>query len=109
MMRFNSVKELYSAYLELEKELSEKNKKLMSIIGYDKNFITDMLRLLKEHDRFIEEKTLYAVLCKLYFQDYNRQCDYDKMSGAEIVKLQHKVLQEIEEMFDYNFSSDFLN
>lgn len=58
--------------------------------------------------RIIEEKVLFDVLSILYFQDYNRACDYIKMSAEEIVKAQHKVLKEIEKRYNYDFNRDIL-
>ncbi len=74
----------------------------------NKAFENKLRELVKEHDREITEKVLYRVLTKLYFQDYNRQCDYDKMTGAEVVNAQHKVLAEIENEFDYKLDDEFL-
>lgn len=74
----------------------------------NKSFENELRKLLTEHDREITEKVLYRVLGKLYFQDYNRQCDYDKMTGAEVVKAQHKVLAEIEKEFNYKLEDEFL-
>lgn len=67
----------------------------------------ELFKALKEHDRKIEERVLFDVLGILYFQDYNRACDYDKMTGAEVVEAQHKILKEIQERYNYDFDRDF--
>ena len=54
----------------------------------------------------INDRVLYDVLSILYFQDYNKQCNYDNMTGAEVVEAQHKVLQEIEDRYNYHLRDD---
>ena len=101
-------KELEKTLLELQGEnralecAYEKIKKLES-----KQIDKDLFEALKEHDRKIEERVLFDVLGILYFQDYNRACDYDKMTGAEVVEAQHKILKEIQERYSYDFDRDF--
>lgn len=51
---------------------------------------------IEKHDK----QLVISLLYRLYFQDYNRACDYNKMTGAEVVEAQHKVLKEIEKDFN---------
>lgn len=67
-------------------------------------FLVELRKLVEKHIKKIEEALLIDVLSILYFQDYNKQCNYDKMSGSEVVDLQHKVLKEIEERYAVKLS-----
>lgn len=91
------IKSLHKDIKLLEKKLDLESKVKCSVPDF-----------LKKRDRKIVEKVLFDVLFSLYFQDYNRACDYDKMSGKEVVDAQHKVLKEIEERYNYNFRFDIL-
>lgn len=65
------------------------------------------LKSLSEYDRIVEERVLFDVLQILYFQDYNKSCNYEKMSGKELVEAQHKVLDEIQERYNYYLRDDW--
>lgn len=71
------------------------------------SFTNEINELVKKHDRKVIECVLFRILTKLYFQNYNKQCNYDKMTGADVVNAQHKVLEEIEKEFDYKLEDDF--
>ena len=92
-------REIYERYMD---SAHAQIKKLES-----KQIDKDLFEALKEHDRKVEERVLFDVLGILYFQDYNRACDYDKMTGAEVVTAQHKILKEIQERYNYDFDRDF--
>lgn len=49
----------------------------------------------------ITENILIDILCRLYFLDCNRECNYAKMQASEIVMIYHEELKKIEK--DYNF------
>lgn len=56
---------------------------------------------LANHEREITERILTDILCRLYFMDCNRECDYSKMQASDIVMIYHEQLEKIEK--DYNF------
>ena len=64
-------------------------------------------KLLNEFEREIEERVLFDVLSILYFQDYNKQCNYDNLTGSEVVEMQHKVLKEIEKRYNFKLNDCF--
>ena len=78
----------------------------MLIEELDKRFVKNINKSLEEHNRNVIESVLYDVLCMLYFQDYNKAVNYEKMSAEQIVKEQHKVLKEIQDMYNYNLNDD---
>lgn len=64
--------------------------------------------LFKEYKRQIEEKVLYDVLCRFYFADWTRQCDYEKMTSEEVVNATMTVCKDIEKAWDYNLDGDIM-
>jgi len=70
-------------------------------------FEKQFAEMLKQHERVVTERVLSRVLTGLYFQDYNRKCDYDKMTGEQVVMAQHEVLKKIEQEFDYDLDYEF--
>lgn len=65
--------------------------------------LKDFLRVL---ERKITEDILYDVLCNLYFLDCNKQCNYDKMTGGEIVKIYHEEMDKIEKRYNYRLADE---
>ena len=64
----------------------------------------DIEELLKKYKRQTEECVLFDILKRFYFADWTRACDYDNMSGEEVVNVVMDVCRKIEE--DYNYSID---
>ncbi|MBQ9795379.1 MAG: hypothetical protein IJW36_00255 [Clostridia bacterium] len=74
----------------------------------NKKFLKSIDKILYKYNRDVIESVLCDVLSILYFQDYNRAMNYDKMTGKQVVEEQHKVLREIENRYNYHLSEDIL-
>lgn len=61
---------------------------------------------LEKIKRETTEQILINILCKLYFLDCNRECNYSKMQGSEIVKIYHEELGKIEKEYNFDFSRE---
>lgn len=74
------------------------------------NLDSELGKMLKDFLRALERKIiegiLYDILCNMYFLDCNKQCNYDKMTGAEIVKIYHEELGKIEKRYNYSLSDE---
>lgn len=72
--------------------------------------ITSQIRpILQKFERDITEKVLSRVFSTLYYQNYNRACNYNNMTGEQIVLAQHEVLSKLEKEFNYSFENDLLD
>ena len=87
--------------MTIDKELG----KMFNLDSELGKMLKDFLRTL---NRKIIEDILYDIFCNLYFLDCNKQCNYDKMTGEEIVKIYHEELAKIEKRYNYDFSSEIL-
>lgn len=63
----------------------------------------DLEKILDEkkekYKRFITESVLVDILQQLYYQDYNKPCGFENLSGEQVVIKQHNVLQRIEDKY----------
>ena len=85
-------------------EVEKENKKLKE----EYSNLKDLKEAIDEHDRKIEERVLFDILSYLYFQDWTRACDYNKMTKEEIIQAYTNTCKEIEQRYNYNYSRDLL-
>ena len=64
--------------------------------------------IFSEYRKKIQEAVLYDVLCRFYFADWTRQCDYEKMTPEEVVNAAMSVCKDIEKAWDYNLDDDIM-
>lgn len=111
---YENMKNKLSELEEEQIEEMEEHKKTMRIANEkiktlkSQQFDNELVEALKEHDKKVEEKILYDIFSILYFQEYNRACNYNNMSGADVVKAQHVCLKEIEKRYNYKLDDDIL-
>jgi hypothetical protein len=79
------------------------NKKVpFEALPIDKKFKS----VFEEYKRQIQEEVLYNVLCRFYFANWTRPCDYNKMTSEEVVEAAMTVCKEIEEQYNYKLDYD---
>ena len=64
--------------------------------------------VFKDYERQIEEKVLFDILCRFYFADWTRQCDYEKMTPEEVVNAAMSICKDIEKTWNYNLDDDIM-
>ena len=62
--------------------------------------------VFEEYKRQIQEDVLYNVLCRFYFADWTRACDYSNMTSEEVVEAVMSVCKKIEEQYNYKLDFD---
>lgn len=85
-------------------EVEKENKKLKE----EYSNLKDLKQSIDKHDRNIEERVLFDILSYLYFQDWTRVCNYNKMTKEEIIQAYTNTCKEIEQRYNYNFTDDLL-
>ena len=86
-------------------EIKKENKKLKE----DYCNLKNLKEAIDEHDRNLTEQILFDILTGLYFQDWTRACDYEKMTKEEIIEAYTNTCKEIEKRYNYDYTSDLLN
>ena len=86
-------------------EVKKENKKLKE----DYHNLKDLKEAIDEHDRNLTEQVLFDILTDLYFQEWTRACDYEKMTKEEIIEAYTNTCKEIEKRYNYDYTSDLLN
>lgn len=92
----------YNDYLEQRvKQLKEEKESYSNV--------KDLKDAIDKHDRNLTEKILFDVLSILYFQDWTRACDYEKMTKEEIIQAYTNTCKKIEQRYNYDFTNDLLS
>lgn len=87
------------------KEVKKENKKLKE----DYCNLKDLKEAIDEHDRNLTEQILFDILSDLYFQNWTRACNYEKMTKKDIIEAYTNTCKEIEKRYNYDYINDLLS
>ena len=64
--------------------------------------------IFKEYKKQIEENILYDILCRFYFADWTRACDYQNMTSEQLVEAVMSICHQLEKDYNYDFDDDII-